>query len=368
SVAWLSPSAENNRLSAQTLYNDNAGVTDQWKTPVPAIARDSTARSNILPANDKSTARAASNATTQQQRIAHAPVPPSNTGHPVSPSVPGITGKIPHPPVPPAAPEPIFDEHNDVNPVPDPFTDPVASAMFFNNHDLSFTLQNDLLNDLVKLTEDAKIKVPFANSRLPEQLRILIDNNMLYQEQLHREGMLQNRKQLHRETPENKAAGKARKDRIAALNNAISFFHPLTERIPDIQQMFTEEKLQLDSIRKASVERAEKQKALWLKQVKEKSNTGENEAPVVYELIVHIDNNAPLRRSTVKRLQQNAQAILHVKQTERAGRTNSTASRKNAPVFTFVPSRQDNSITITAGADDHRVIHAERRQRMVITL
>lgn len=394
SVAWLSPSAGNNTFSLpEAMYNDDTRATDQLITTAPVIAKHKAMRTTTLPAKDKNIPGASSRATTKQAGTANPPVLPSRIAHPIVPSAPIEALKIPHPPVPPA-PQPIFNEHNAISLAPDPFMVQGSPADIFGNYDLSFNLQHDLfntytehkgmgwentgedilkreqahriisINDLIKLIEDVKIK---SNNQLlnGQQLRILI-NNELYKEQLQLEGIIKNREQLNRETHEKKAMGKPHKDHTAEYNIASLFLHPLAEKMPDIKKAFAEEKVKLDSLRKASAELAEKQKEIWFRQAKEKNKAGENEEPVVYEFIVHVNDNTPLHPAAVKNLQQNISLTLHSKRAERERRTNSMASNRNASAFTITPS-QDNTITSTV-TDNRRAMNAERRQRMVITL
>ncbi|HTN07346.1 M56 family metallopeptidase [Agriterribacter sp.] len=364
SVAWLSPSSENNGFSfPEAIYNGDTNPADQLMTTAPTIAENKTTRTLTLPAKDRNMPGGASHAKTKQAGNANAPAFLPRIVHLTSPVIPGEVWEIPHPPVAPPAPQLPFNENNDISWAPESFAAPVLPADVFDNYDFSFNLQNDL----IKLMEDAKIKSALFNNQSlnGEQLRVLI-NTELYKEQLQLKGAIKNRKQLSSETNENKVAGNARKNSTAARNSMLSFFNPLAEKLPDIKRALAEEKAKLDSFRKASVELAEKQKEIWLRQAKEKNKAGENEEPVAYEFIMHVDDNTPLQPATVKRLQQNVSITLHSKKAERERRTNGMTSNKNISAFTITPS-QDNK-AINAGADDYRAMNTARRQRMVISL
>ena len=365
SVAWLSPSSENNGFSfTEVIYNDDTSPADQLIASAPVIAENKATRTRTLPAKDINIP-GASHAKTKQVSNANAPALLSGISHPISPTKPHEVWQIPHPPAAPPAPQSIFNENNDASRAPDPFTVPVSPADIFGNYNFSFNPHNDLLNtggehnamgwentgedilkeqahnmisidNLIKLMEDAKIKNALINSPLlnGEQLRILI-NNELYKEHLQLGNIIKNREQ------------------------------ELTENLTDLKKMLNEERATPDSIRKASVEAAQKQKEIWLRDMNERKKTIENEKTVVYEFIVHIDDNTPLRPAMAKSLQQNVSVNLYSKSTERERRMNIIMPNNNVSAFTLTPSENNK---IKSSGSGYRTLNTERRQRMVISL
>ena len=118
-------------------------------------------------------------------------------------------------------------------------------------------------------------------------------------------------------------------------------------------------------IRKVSVEAAQKQKEIWLRDMNEKKKTIENEKTVVYAFIVNIDDNTPLRPAMAKSLQQNVSVNLYSKSTERERRTNNITSNNNISAYTLTPAEDNKNKSAGAG---YRVMNTERRQKMVISL
>ena len=97
----------------------------------------------------------------------------------------------------------------------------------------------------------------------------------------------------------------------------------------------------------------------------ERKKTIENEKTVVYEFIVHIDDNTPLRPAMAKSLQQNVSVNLYSKSTERERRMNNIMPNNNVSAFTLTPSENNK---IKSSGSGYRTLNTERRQRMVISL
>lgn len=279
-VAWLSPSSENNSFSfTEAIYNDDTSPADQLIATAPVRTEHKAARIPTLPANDTAIPEVPR---ILNKQVSTAPAPPPAIASPIAPFTPGEVLQVHQPPVIPPTPQLVFNENSNVSLMTDLFAVPVSPADFFSTDDISFNLQNDLL-------------------------------------------------------------------------------HAYTE----FKTMLNEERATLDSIRKVSVEAAQKQKEIWLRDMNERKKTIENEKTVVYEFIVNIDDNTPLRPAMAKSLQQNVSVNLYSKSTEGERRTNNITSNNNISAYTLTPAEDNKNKSSGAG---YRVMNTERRQKMVISL
>lgn len=350
SVAWLSPSSRSNAASpAEESYNDEAQLKKQHTNSTPAIGEIQT---NLVQKRVKNMPGA-----TRSDKNKKAKAPASQNG---SPALAVGPLELPTPPQPPrslpvAPPPPASAIENEAWPTisPLPATDrDIYLPYDFADDDARRKAEEWILafrglkqqwngkislNDLTPFTDPSEIKI-FQNQLLsPRQLQYLLKHFNEIQLQHANAGIKD--MQAKRRAVEEKTNNIFRKDRAVENRIELLFFNQLKEAVPGIKQVFTEEKLKLDSIRRISVELAEKQKEIWLKQAKDKDNANEKDAAAVFEFIVRVENHVNLRPITGN-LQKNIEVVTYAEKelAEKPAKRNRSHSGNRAFTFTIASS------------------------------
>ena len=131
--------------------------------------------------------------------------------------------------------------------------------------------------------------------------------------------------------------------------------------------MFTEEKLKLDSIRKASAELAEKQKQIWLEQTKEEADADEKNSTASYEFIVRVDNRVNFHPAIPGDLQKTIEVVTNAEKELAENPTGRNRSHPRNRAFTFTIAPPDNSKS-NKQKPVHRSINTRKNQKQVISL
>ncbi|HRP56891.1 M56 family metallopeptidase [Agriterribacter sp.] len=351
SVAWLSPSPQNNTAASRAgdIYNDEAKSNpagtilpgSEIKTaPVQKTVNDTPGATR----SNKNNKTAAPRSGKDQNDF-----PAPTNGSPLLPLAP-------HPPASPLTPPPPpshtgTEDGAAMTILPSPA---IGSDIYISNDfaddDARWKAEEWLnalpglkkqgnskkisFNDLALFMDASKIKI-FQNNQLlnREQWQDLLKQLNEIQVQYENAGI--ENLQAKRRTVEKKAANGSHKDRAMENRTELLFFDHLKDGIPDIKKMFSEEKLKLDSIRKVSVELAEKQKEIWLEQAKEQNDANERNAIGLYEFIVRVENHVNLHPVASGSLQKNIDVITNTEKELVKNQTERNHSHSGNRSFSF---------------------------------
>lgn len=376
SVAWLSPSSRSNAASrAEEGYNDEAQLKERHTNTTPAISETQTAlvqkRVKNMPGtirtdkNKKAKAAAGQNGSPSlavgPQELPTPPQPPQSP--PVAPPPPASA--IENGAWPMISPSPATDR--DIY-VPNDFADNDAARWKAEEWILAFPgLKQEwngkiALADLAPFIDASEIKI-FQNQLLSRrQLQYLLKHFNEIQLQ-HANADIRNT-QAKRRAVEEKTNNSSRKERDAENRTELLLFNHLKEAVPGIKKMFAEEKLKLDSIRKVSVELAEKQKKIWLEQAIDKDDANEKNAAAVYEFIVRVDNHVNFH-PIADNLQKNIDAVAYAENelTEKPEKRSRSHSGNRAFTFTIAPSGNGGSVKQKPA--QRRVNDGEKTMRII---
>ena len=181
--------------------------------------------------------------------------------------------------------------------------------------------------------------------------------------QLQYENVIEN-KQAKRRSAEKKANNNSNKDRVVKNRTEFLFFNHLKETLPDIKKIFTEEKIKLDSIRKVSVELADKQKELWLERAKEKSAADEKNSTALYELIVLLENDINFHPAT--NLQKAISVAVNTEEEVNKNLKKRNSDLSGKATFSFSPIPSEHSKVIKQKTA-HRSINIGKNQTQGIS-
>jgi beta-lactamase regulating signal transducer with metallopeptidase domain len=377
SVAWLSPSSRNNAVNrAEDVYNDEAKLRDRTtasalvisETPTPLAQK----RVKNIPGATRSNKNKKDAPSINQNdfgvssdRSRELPLPPQQPQSPVAPP-----------------PPPVFTPENsaDLTILSSPVTDrDIYVPNDFSNDDTKRRAQEWLnvfpglkeewngkisLNDLTPFIDASKIKILQNELLKQEQLQHLLKH--FNEIQLRYENAGIKNTQAKRSAIEKKANNSSNKNRAIEKSTESLFFNHLEETLPRIKKVFTEEKLKLDSIRKVSVELAEKQKEIWLERAKEESARDEKNN-VLYELIVLVENNINFDVAPPGSLQKNIAVITNAEKESAENLPRRNRSHSGNRAFTFTIAPPDNS-SVNKQKPVHRSINIRKNQTQVISL
>lgn len=375
SVAWLSPSSRNNVTSpAEDIYNDEAELKEQPPGSAPDISENKTARvqkrvKGIPGINSNKDKKAAASTYKNQNDFTvlvaddALPLPPPPP--PVREDRFGVTVS-PFPSLNQDLSLKLFDSPSLY--VPHDFTDNDTkwNAPEWQNvySELKEQLNSKIsLNDLTLFMDASKIKIIQNQLLNQEQLQDLLKH--FTDIQLQYENGIENI-QAKRRSVEKKANNSSNKDRAMEKRAELLFFNHLKETLPGIKKVFTEEKLKLDSIRKVSVELAEKQKEIWLEQAKEEGDANEKNGTALYEFIVRVDNNINFHTAIPGDLQKNIEVVANAEKELAENRTRRNRHSGNR-AFTFTIAPSDNS-KANKQKPVHRSINIRKNKTQVISL
>ena len=370
SVAWLSPSSRNNITGGfADVYNDEAELKDQHSgVAAPAITKNKIiqAQKDVPRANSNKNKKAAASAYKNQNDF---------------PALAGGTLHLPLPPQSPVAPPPPTPTKENKPGIMTILPSPIERDQYFlhdftnngakwNNQEWLNVYLNQKeqlnskisLNDLTLFMDASKIKL--LNNQLlnQEQLQDLLKH--FNDIQLQYENVIEN-KQAKRRSAEKKANNNSNKDRVVKNRTEFLFFNHLKETLPDIKKIFTEEKLKLDSIRKASAELAEKQKQIWLEQTKEEADADEKNSTALYELIVLLENDINFHPAT--NLQKAISVAVNTEEEVNKNLKKRNSDLSGKATFSFSPIPSEHSKVIKQ-KPAHRSINIGKNQTQGISL
>lgn len=378
SVAWLSPSSRNNLTSrAEDASNDEAELKDQYPGASTGIRENKTVH--------------------VQERVKDMPGVNSNKNkkptHSAAQSkndIPVLAdGKMLLPPTPPPPP-PVREDGFGVTVSPFPSLNQDLSPNLFDNpslyvpHDFTdndtkwntpewLNVYSDLkeqlnskisLNDLTPFMDASKIKILQNQLLNQEQLQALLKH--FNDVQLQYKNGIENI-QAKRRAVEKKTNNRSNRDRAIEKRAEFLFFKQLKAILPDTKKIFTEEKLKLDSIRKASAELAEKQKQIWLEQTKEEADADEKNSTASYEFIVRVDNRVNFHPAIPGDLQKTIEVVTNAEKELAENPTGRNRSHPRNRAFTFTIAPPDNSKS-NKQKPVHRSINTRKNQKQVISL
>ena len=377
SVALLSPSSSRSNAAnrAEDISNDEARLKDRYTSAAPLIASNKATRSqkrikDIPAANSKKNNKTALS-TAKNKNDLHV-LADGSLLLPV-PANPPQSPAAPPPPLPAPAKEDRFGAGSPSSPggqdlyVPDDFTNNDATwktQQWLNAlSDLKEQLNSKMsLNDLTLFMDASKTEILQNQLLNQEQLQNLLQH--FKDIQLQYESGIKN-KQAKRRAVERKANNSVHKNRAMENRTEFLFFNDFKENLPDIKKAFPEERLQLDSLRKASVELAEKQKEIWFERAKEENVTDEKNNTALYEFIVLVENNIKLHTATDLQKDISISANTRKEQNKNLKKTTSDLSGKSAFSFTLTPSERSR---VLKQKPVHRSIHIRKNEAPIVSL
>lgn len=395
SVAWLSPQAGNNtKTFPDKIYSNNSNAETPLITDALAILPGHTTPQPVAP--EKKVEVPSEKMLSGSNR--------KNSGI----HIPAFSGMVPIPPsdqsemplkhdapLPPSPPQLLLNENAEVGSLVDIFSVPVPPTVFFGGHPFIFKQDQQIIDtetglswwkqkeedmvsdqmskalaidDLIKQINTSRLEAMLFNNQYSqlldqEQLNALM-NKALKKQQLQLERIARKRKPLSHANSERTDTRHVDKDPVAH-NIELSLFNSLAEDFSSAGKMFSEAKMRLDSLKKASAELAEKQREEWQRKARKRNEGGENEAHTIYQFIVHIDNTTPLLSAVAGSVKRNIPVTFYTQKTSEEKRTAKEAfSYGNISPFTITTSADNKIENAEHGS---RTMNAHRK-KMVITL
>lgn len=395
SVAWLSPQAGNNtKTFPDKIYSNNSNAETSLITDALAILPGHTTPQMVAP--EKKVEVPSEKMLSGSNR--------KNSGI----HIPAFSGTVPIPlsdqseiplkhdaPLPPSPPQLLLNENAEVGSPADIFSVPVPPTVFFGGHPFIFKQDQQIIDtenglswwkqkeedmvsdqmnkalaidDLIKQINTSRLEATLFNNQYSqlldqEQLNALM-NNVLKKQQLQLERIARKRKPLSHTNSERTDTRTVDKGPVAH-NIELSLFNSLAEDFSSAGKMFSEAKMRLDSLKKASAELAEKQREEWQRKARKRNEGGENEAHTIYQFIVHVDNTTPLHPTVAGSAKRNIPVTFYTQKISEEKRTAKEAfSYGNVSSFAITTSADNKIENAEHGG---RTMNAQRK-KIVITL